>query len=135
MSYFPSKLGGLDSGFHYNLTHSKRCIFFLPGIATQSICGDLLGILKEILSYGTGGLYAKHGRGYSVFLHEPFFVDSLNWAVLGENRSIKTVSETSLKHFIPYINYLAWPDPSLQLCSLPLREDDSQRILCKNRIR
>jgi hypothetical protein len=73
----------LDSGFHYNLTHSKRRIFFLPGIATQSICADLLGILKEILAYGIGGLYARHGRVYSVVLHEPFFVDSLNRAVLG----------------------------------------------------
>jgi hypothetical protein len=85
----------------------------LPDIATQSICVDLLGILKEILSYGIGGLYARYGRGYSVFLHEPFFVDSLNWAVLGENRSIKTVSETFLKHFIRNVNYLPWPDPSL----------------------
>jgi len=86
----------------------------LPGIATESICVDLLGILEEILSYGIGGLYARHGRGYSVFLHEPFFVDSLNWAVLGENRSIKNVSKTFLKHFIRNVNYLAWPDPSLQ---------------------
>jgi hypothetical protein len=85
----------------------------LPGIATQSICADLLGILKEILAYGIGGLYARHGRVYSVVLHEPFFVDSLNWAVLGENRSIKTVSKTFLKHFISSVNYLAWPDPSL----------------------
>jgi hypothetical protein len=30
---------------------------FLPGIATQSICADLLGILEEILSYGIGGLF------------------------------------------------------------------------------
>ena len=86
-----------------------RCIFFLPGIATQSICADLLGILEEILSYGIGGLFtplnscqmkcscffyfigaktiqpgcARHGRVYNVFLHEPFFVDSLNRVVLG----------------------------------------------------
>jgi len=51
--------------------------------ATQSICADLLGILKEILSYGIGGLYARHGRVYNVFLHEPFLVDSVNKAVLG----------------------------------------------------
>ena len=57
----------------YNLTHSDRGIFSLPGRATQSICADLLGILKEILSYGNGGLYARHGRGYNVFLHVPFF--------------------------------------------------------------
>jgi hypothetical protein len=41
----------------YNLTHSKRCIFSLPGKATQSICAYLLGILKEILAYGIGGLF------------------------------------------------------------------------------
>jgi hypothetical protein len=83
----------------------------LPGIATQPICADLLGILKEILAYGIGGLYARHGRVNNVFLHEPFFVDSLNRAVLEENRSIKTVSETFLCHFIGNVNYLAWPDP------------------------
>jgi hypothetical protein len=32
-----------------------------------------LEILEEILSYGIGGLYARHGRGYNVFVHEPFF--------------------------------------------------------------
>ena len=42
----------------------------------------------------------------------PLFVDSLNWAVLGENRSIKIVSQTFLKHFIRNVNCLAWPDPS-----------------------
>jgi hypothetical protein len=42
----------------YNLTHLNRCIFFLPGRATQSICDDLLEILKEIFSYGIGGLPA-----------------------------------------------------------------------------
>jgi hypothetical protein len=31
----------------------------LPGKATQSICADLLGILKEILAYGIGGLLAQ----------------------------------------------------------------------------
>ena len=40
-----------------SLTHSNRCIFSLPGIATQSICADLSGILKEILVYGIGGLF------------------------------------------------------------------------------
>jgi len=55
----------------------------LPGIATQSISADFLGILKEILSYGIGGLPARHGRVYNVFLYEPFFVDSINKAVLG----------------------------------------------------
>ena len=28
-----------------------------------------------------------------------------------ENRSIKTVSETFLRHFFGNVNYLAWPDP------------------------
>jgi hypothetical protein len=51
-----------------------------------------------------GGLYARHGRVYNVFFHEPFFVDSLNRAVLEENRSIKTVSETFLYNFISNIN-------------------------------
>jgi hypothetical protein len=37
----------------------------------------------------------------------------LNRAVLEENRSIKTDSETFLCHFIGNVNYLAWPDPSL----------------------
>jgi len=41
-----------------------------------------LEILEEILSYGIGGLYARYGRGYNVFLHEPFFVESLNTPVL-----------------------------------------------------
>jgi hypothetical protein len=50
-----------------NLARSNRCIFSLPGIATQSICADLLEILREILSYGTGGLYARHNRVYNVF--------------------------------------------------------------------
>jgi hypothetical protein len=52
-------------------------------VANQSICADLLEILKEILSYGIGALYARHGRGYGIFLHEPFSIDSLNRAVLG----------------------------------------------------
>ena len=29
----------------------------------------------------------------------------------GKNRSIKTISETFLNHFIRNVNYLAWPDP------------------------
>ena len=44
------------------------------------------------------------------FCTESFFVESLNRAVLEENRSIKTVSETFLDHFIVNVNYLAWPD-------------------------
>jgi hypothetical protein len=75
--------GGHGLMLPYNLIHSNRCIFFLPGIATQSICVDLLGILKEIPSHGIGELYARRGRGYNVFLREPFCVDSLNRAVLG----------------------------------------------------
>ena len=80
----------------------------MPDIATQSIYVDLLGILEEILFYGIGGLYAKHNSLYNVFLHEPFFVDSLNRAILEENRSIKTDSETFLRHFIRNVNYLAY---------------------------
>jgi len=38
------------------------------------------------------------------------FVDSLNWPVFEENRSIKTDSEKVLCHFIGNVNYLAWPD-------------------------
>ena len=30
----------------------------------------------------------------------------------GENRWIKTVSRTFIRHFIGNVNYLAWPDPS-----------------------
>jgi len=86
-------------------------MFSLPGIATQSICAGLLGTLKEILSYGIGGLYARHSRVYSVFLHEPFFVDSLNWAVLEENCSIKTILKAFLCHFNRDVNYLATPGP------------------------
>jgi hypothetical protein len=74
----------------YNLTHSNRGIFFWPGTTTQSICACLLEISEETLSYGTGGLCARYNRVHSVFLREPFFVDSLNGAVLGKNRSIKT---------------------------------------------
>ena len=40
-------------------------------------------------------------------------IDSLNRAVLEENRSIKTVSETCFCN----INYLAWPDPISKLGS------------------
>jgi hypothetical protein len=68
-----------------------------------------LGNLKEILAYGIVGLYERRGRVYNVFLYEPFFVDSLNRAVLEENRSIKTASEPFLCHFIGNVNYLAWP--------------------------
>jgi hypothetical protein len=62
-----------DGWVHYNLKHSNRCCFSLPGIATQSTRADLVGILKEIISYGIDGLYARHGRVYNAFLHEPFF--------------------------------------------------------------
>ena len=47
----------IEPGFHYNLIHSNRCTFSLPGIATQSTGADLLGTLKEILAYGIGGLF------------------------------------------------------------------------------
>jgi GGDEF domain-containing protein len=45
-----------------------------------------------------------------------FFVESLNRAVLEENRSIKTVSESLLCHFTCKINYL----PRLDLRSITL---------------
>jgi hypothetical protein len=51
-------------------------------VATRSIYADLLGVLKEILFYGIGGL-SKHSRVYNAFLLEPFSVDSLNGTVLG----------------------------------------------------
>ena len=42
--------------------------------------------------------------------------NSVNRAVLEENRSIKTVSETFLRHFVRNVNYLTWPDtPCLDL--------------------
>ena len=47
------------------------------------------------------------------FCTSHFFVDSLNRAVLEENRSTKTVSKTFLFHFIRNVNCLAWPDPRL----------------------
>ena len=85
-------------------------------------------ILKESLSYGTGGLYARHNRVYNVFLHEPFFVDSLNSAVLEENRLIKIYLETFLGRFIGNVNYLAWPDPipigDLIHCPSPIDDFD-----------
>ena len=61
----------------FPLKHSIHCTFSLPGIATQSTGAGLLGILIEILAYGTYGLYAKHTRVYNVFLRVPFFVDYL----------------------------------------------------------
>jgi len=85
--------------------------FSLPGIAIQSTGASLLGILKEIFAYGIYELYAKHNRVYNVFLHEPFFVESLNRAVLEENQSIKANLETFLGHFLRSVNHLAWPDP------------------------
>jgi len=51
--------------------------------------------------------------GSLVFLHELFFVDSLNRAVLGAKLMDYTVSEMFLRHFIGNVNYLAWPGPSL----------------------
>ena len=57
------------------------------------------------------GLVGQIQQPRNLFLHEPFFVDSLNRAALVENRSIKTDSETFLCHFIGNVNYLAWPDP------------------------
>ncbi len=61
-------------------------------------------------------------RGYNVCLHEPFVVDSLNRAVLEENRSIKAVLETVLSHFIRNVNYLVchgrdagYPAPPVQI--------------------
>jgi anaerobic selenocysteine-containing dehydrogenase len=41
---------------------------------------------------------------------------------LEENRSIKTVSETFLSHFIVNVNYLAWPDPLIKLHPHPIAE-------------
>jgi hypothetical protein len=93
-----------DSWLSHNLAHSNRCIFSLPGKATESICADLSGILKEILSYGIGGLYTRHDREDNVFLLEPFLVDSLNRAVSEENQSIKTDLEMFLCHFICNVN-------------------------------
>ncbi|MDB4442673.1 HDOD domain-containing protein [bacterium] len=73
---------------------------------------------NRLQSPNTCVLYARHSRGYNVFLHEPFFVDFLNRAVLEENRSIKTVSGTLLCHFIFNVNYLPRPDPMpLQRCA------------------
>jgi len=51
--------------------------------------------------------------GYIMSFCTSHFVESLNRAVLAENRSIKTISERFLCHFISNVNYLAWPDPSL----------------------
>jgi hypothetical protein len=95
---------------HLAPAYSNRCIFSLPGKATQSICTDLLGILKEILSYGIGGLFTQLNlfllcltgvypvksfltlfnwgmpdmAGYIVsFCTSHFLIDSLNRAVLG----------------------------------------------------
>ena len=76
----------------YNLKHSTHCTASLPCIATQSTGAGLLEILKEILAYGICGLYAKYNRVYNVFLHEPFFVESLNraffWRKTGRLRPI-----------------------------------------------
>jgi hypothetical protein len=68
-----------------------------------------LGILKEILANGICGLYAKHILVYNVFLHEPFFFEPLNKAVLEENWSIKVYLEVYLKLFLRNVNHLARP--------------------------
>jgi hypothetical protein len=57
-SYLLLETRGLPSSSLQTFYSQLQCfvssyIFSLPGIATQSICADLLGILKEILSYGT----------------------------------------------------------------------------------
>jgi hypothetical protein len=109
----------------YNLTRSKRCIFSLPGIATESICVDLWGILKEILACGIGGLPAPLNLFWLLFnwgvpdmagnimsfCTSHFSSSPLIGLFYRENRSIKTVSETVLRHFISIVNCLAWPDP------------------------
>ena len=53
----------------------------------------------------------QHNLVFNVFLHKPFFVESLLRAVLAKNRSIKANSATFLWHFISNVIYLAWPDP------------------------
>ena len=65
---------------------------------------------KGILAYGICGLYAKYNLVYNVFLLGPFFVESLNRAVLAENRSFKADLETFLWHFSCKAKQLAWPD-------------------------
>jgi len=62
-------------------------------------------------------------------LHEPFFVDSLDRAVLEENRSIKTVSETFLCHFIRNVNYLAGDSRSSPAGECKTREIDTISLL------
>jgi len=93
--------------------------------AIQSTGVGLWGILIEILVYGIGELCVKHNREYNVFLHEPFFVDSLKWAVLEENRSIKVDLETFLGHFLRNVNHLAWPDPITHAAKVLLDHYDS----------
>ena len=56
----------------------------------------------------------------------PFFVDSLNRAVLEQNRSIKGDLETFLRHFLRNVNHLAWPDPLTNIHLL--RQGDRQRL-------
>jgi len=51
-------------------------------LAIQSSGDDLVETLEEILSYGIGGLYARHVRECNVFWHEPFYVKSHNRPVL-----------------------------------------------------
>ena len=40
-------------------------------IRSARITRFIVGVLKEILSNGIGGLYARHSRVYNVFLHRP----------------------------------------------------------------
>jgi len=60
---------------------------------------------------------------FNVFLHESFWIDSLNRTVLGKNRSIKTISETFLNHFICNVNYLPRPQqqPSSSAPPIPFQ--------------
>jgi hypothetical protein len=53
----------------------------------------------------------KHNPVYNVVLHEPFFVESLNRAVLAENQSIKAYLETFSGHFLRNVSHFPWPDP------------------------
>jgi hypothetical protein len=75
------------------------------------------GNFKKILSYDIGELYARYNRVYSVLLHEQFFVDSLNRAVLEGNWSIKIILKAFFGYFNCNVNYLAWPVPMGLPCS------------------
>ena len=61
--------------------------------------------------------------------------NSVNRAVLEENRSIKTVSETFLRHFIRNVNYLTWPDPMPFMPFLKVQSDTwRKRLRCASDI-